>query len=338
MGGTISVESEYGAGSVFTVRIAQTVADASPIGAAAAEKLNSLRFMTERLDSAENLARTYMPYGKTLVVDDVAVNLEVAKGLMEPYGLTVDCVSSGKEALERVRTADLRYDLILMDHMMPEMDGIETVRRIRNDIGTEYARNVPIVALTANALAGNDEMFIANGFNDYISKPIDVVKLDAVLARWIGEAGTKPAAAATTTAATAATATVTATATAATAAEDAGSAAEPVAGLDMSGGIQRYHSEKTYLRILQSYLRSAPELLNKLRAPSEETLKDYIISVHGLKGSSYGIHAAEVGKQAEALEAAAKAGDLKTVLEHNGALIVSAEKLLQDLSAYLDTL
>ncbi|MDR1159480.1 MAG: response regulator, partial [Syntrophomonadaceae bacterium] len=329
MDGTIAVESEYGAGSTFTVRIPQTVADPSPIGAAAAEKLNSLRFMTERRDTAEEPLRTYMPmpYGKVLVVDDVAINLEVAKGLLEPYGLTVDCVSSGKEALERLRKETVHYDLILMDHMMPEMDGIETTKRIRNSIGSEYALTVPIVALTANALAGNDEMFMASGFNDYISKPIDITRMDAVLTRWIKSGRNESETPAT----------VEVPGPEKTENLEKPAAVKSVPGLDMPGGIQRYRSEKTYWRILQSYLKSIPDILEKLRSPSEENLPDYIISVHGLKGSSYGIHAAEIGKLAEALELAAKEGDLKTVLEQNDALIAATEQLLKDLSDYLNT-
>jgi CheY-like chemotaxis protein len=97
-----------------------------------------------------------MPYGKILVVDDVLTNLDVAKGMMAPYDMTIHCVTSGRQAIELVRDEELRYDAIFMDHMMPEMDGIEAVRIIREEIGSEYARTVPIIALTANALVGND--------------------------------------------------------------------------------------------------------------------------------------------------------------------------------------
>jgi CheY-like chemotaxis protein len=203
--------------------------------------------------------------------------------------------------------------------MMPEMDGIETTKKIRNSIGSQYA-------LTANALAGNDEMFMASGFNDYISKPIDITRMDEVLSRWIksGRSGSE---------------TQTTVASEPERTENLGNpaAVKSVPGLDMSGGIQRYRSEKIYRRILQSYLKSIPDILGKLRSPSEENLNDYIIFVHGLKGSSYGIHAAEVGKLAEVLEFAAKASDLKTVLEQNDALIAATEQLLKDLSDYLNT-
>ena len=125
-----------------------------------------------------------MPYGRVLVVDDVDTNLDVARGFMIPYGLAIDCVKSGREAIERVRAIGEgdgnvpKYDVIFMDHMMPEMDGMEATRAIRSEIGTSYAMTVPIVVLTANALAGNEEMFLANGFNGFIPKPMDINRLD----------------------------------------------------------------------------------------------------------------------------------------------------------------
>ncbi|GHV94831.1 hypothetical protein AGMMS50293_11510 [Spirochaetia bacterium] len=184
MDGSINVESEYGKGSIFTVRIPQEITDETPIGKERAEKLRLLDF-----SEAEAPAQTVIPAAmnkdiRVLVVDDVDINLEVAKGLMEPYGLTVDCVLSGKEAVEKIRAGAPRYDMILMDHMMPEMDGIEAVRIIRNNIDSDYARSIPIVALTANALSGNEEMFLSSGFNGFISKPIDIDRLDEMLKKW----------------------------------------------------------------------------------------------------------------------------------------------------------
>ncbi|MDR1443782.1 MAG: response regulator [Treponema sp.] len=186
MGGTVAVESEYGTGSVFTVQIPQQTVDPTPLGREQAERLKTLEYF----DIEEEAA--LVPAALTgdiriLVVDDVDINLDVARGLLEPYGLTVDTLLSGKMAVERITSGTPRYDMILMDHMMPEMDGVETVRIIRNNIGTEYARNIPIVALTANALTGNEEMFLANGFNGYIPKPIDIRLLDEQIKRWTGK-------------------------------------------------------------------------------------------------------------------------------------------------------
>jgi CheY-like chemotaxis protein len=94
-------------------------------------------------------------------------------------------VLNGFEAIELVKAENPRYDIIFMDHMMPEMDGVETMRKIRSDIGTEYARHVPIVILTANALVGNEEMFLENGFDFFIPKPIDMALMNEALNRWI---------------------------------------------------------------------------------------------------------------------------------------------------------
>ncbi|MDR1376391.1 MAG: response regulator [Synergistaceae bacterium] len=134
-----------------------------------------------------------MPQGRVLVVDDVMTNLDVARGLMMPYGLTIDCALSGREAIGLIRAipdnapASGKYDVIFMDHMMPGMDGVEATRVIRKEIGTEYARTVPIVALTANAIFGSSEMFLQNGFDGFISKPIDIYQLDAILNQWVNK-------------------------------------------------------------------------------------------------------------------------------------------------------
>jgi signal transduction histidine kinase/CheY-like chemotaxis protein len=186
MGGDITVESEYGKGSAFRVALPQSIIDEKPIGAERVQELRDFRFPEDRgRIQGNNIVRSWMPYGKVLVVDDIATNLDVMAGLLMPYGLKVDTVLSGAEAVERVRAGTPRYDLIFMDHMMPGMDGVEAVRAIRNEIGGAYARNVPIIVLTANAIAGNQEMFLQNGFTGFISKPIDIKQLDAALNQWI---------------------------------------------------------------------------------------------------------------------------------------------------------
>jgi signal transduction histidine kinase/ActR/RegA family two-component response regulator len=188
MGGTIAVESEYGRGSVFTVRIPQQVDDPSPLGRERAEKLKTFEYFDG--EEEERIVPAAMTGDiRVLVVDDVDINLDVARGLLEPYGLTVDTVLRGREAVEKIKNGEPRYDMVLMDHMMPEMDGVEAVKIIRNEIGTDYARNVPIIALTANALAGNEEIFLGNGFNGYIPKPIDIRLLDEMLKKWAGNGG-----------------------------------------------------------------------------------------------------------------------------------------------------
>jgi CheY-like chemotaxis protein len=120
-----------------------------------------------------------MPYGSVLVVDDVETNLYVAKGLLSPYELAIDTAVSGFETIDKVKAGGV-YDIIVMDHMMPKMDGIETTKILR-----EMGYNRPIIALTANALVGQAEMFMRNGFDGFISKPIDVRQLNATLNKMV---------------------------------------------------------------------------------------------------------------------------------------------------------
>jgi signal transduction histidine kinase/CheY-like chemotaxis protein len=340
MDGTIDVESEYGKGSRFTVKIRQEIVDPTPIGLEAAQNLKTFRLMENH--RMRDLVRTPMPYGKVLVVDDVVTNLDVAKGLMMPYGLTIHCVSRGKQAVDLIREAQHIYDVIFMDHMMPEMDGIEAVRVIREEIGTEYAKTVPIIALTANAIVGNEAMFLEHGFQAYLPKPIDVMLLDSLLNEWIRDKHAQPPQ---------------------EAAQDAPEARASldipkqdiellnmnkfdmselstrelnmqnlnVVGLDIEAGCERFGGEDIYMEVVKSYATHTPELLDKLRQVKEETLADYAVNVHGLKGSSYGICADGIGKMAQELELAAKQGDMATVRAKNDPLIREVEALLSAL-------
>ena len=126
------------------------------------------------------------PEANVLVVDDILTNLKVVKGLLAPYGMQVSLCKNGRMALDAIKT--VRYDIVFMDHLMPGMDGVEATARIRA-LGAkdDYFAKVPIVALTANVIAGMREFFLQNGFSDFMSKPVDVVRLNAVLEKWIPE-------------------------------------------------------------------------------------------------------------------------------------------------------
>jgi len=179
MNGMISVESQPGKGTKFTVRLPQQRASSNVLGKELTEKLRNFRISSSAQMKRAKITREYMPYGKVLIVDDVYSNLYVAKGLMSPYGLSIDTATSGAEAIEKVKAGEL-YDIIFMDHMMPKMDGVEATKIIR-----ELGYTKPIVALTANALTGQAEMFIKNGFDEFISKPIDIRQLNMVLNKLI---------------------------------------------------------------------------------------------------------------------------------------------------------
>ncbi|MCL1998699.1 MAG: ATP-binding protein [Turicibacter sp.] len=179
MNATIDVTSEIDKGSKFIVKIPQERISLENIGEEMVDNLKNFK-LSNRF-SAKNMTFTPdpMPYGKVLVVDDVETNLFVAKGLLSFYDLTVTTVSSGFEALDLVEEGNT-YDIIFLDHMMPQMDGIETINEIHK---TGY--NHPIVALTANALIGQSEMFLQNGFDGFISKPIDTSHLNSILNKFI---------------------------------------------------------------------------------------------------------------------------------------------------------
>lgn len=176
MGGTITVDSEYGVGSTFTVTIPQKVVDKTPI--------NNLDTALQNSEANKNItsADTYTaPKAKVLIVDDNSMNLTLMGALLKRTCMQLDLVESGKEAL--VACHSKRYDIIFMDHMMPEMDGIETLQQLRKEPGPN--QNSVVIALTANAVAGCKEMYLEHGFNDYFSKPVIAAKLDELILQYL---------------------------------------------------------------------------------------------------------------------------------------------------------
>jgi signal transduction histidine kinase/CheY-like chemotaxis protein/HPt (histidine-containing phosphotransfer) domain-containing protein len=333
MGGTISVESEYGRGSVFRVSLPQGIVDPTPVSRDAVEELRNFRFIEDRSRSRGNtLIRSYMPYGKTLVVDDLQTNLDVMAGLLMPYGLRVDTVLSGQDAVDRIREAEVRYDLIFMDHMMPGMDGIEAVRIIRNEIGSPYAREIPIVALTANAVEGNREMFLNSGFNGFISKPIDIKQLDTALNQWIRDKQN----AATLRDADRQSRPVAENSGSQTGREGAWLLEHPVEGIDFGEALELYgNSGSAYMRILKSFIAHTPPLLEKMDGHLETSLPDYAVEVHGLKGTCAAIGAKKTAELARELELASKAGNPEPAERRHGELRRQALGLAERLAALL---
>ncbi len=173
MDGDIKVESEYGKGSSFTIHISQKVADKRTIAENAMVKTNVEDKKEQPFVSADY---------KVLVVDDNAINRKLAVAMLRAYGFQIDEADSGKSAIDKVKSK--RYDIVFMDHMMPEMDGIEATRVIRSECG-DMTDGTIIIALTANAIQGAKEMYLENGFDDFLSKPFDREKLNSLLKHWI---------------------------------------------------------------------------------------------------------------------------------------------------------
>ncbi|MDR2555222.1 MAG: response regulator [Fibromonadaceae bacterium] len=230
-----------------------------------------------------------------LVVDDVEVNLEVAKLYLKPYNLYVELADSGQRAINFIEDKN-EYDLIFMDHLMPVMDGIETVKIIRN-MDSEYAKNVPIVALTANTEPGNEKIFLENGFSDFISKPIDINKLDICLKKWIRKDRKK-------------------------------TQTNVKNYINFEDGIAQFGSEAKFKKVLSSFKKHVPTLLKELE---ENNGNDYIISIHALKGCARTIFLNEIGERAYELEKAAKNGDWEFVKSKNSDLIKDVQKLIDDI-------
>lgn len=354
MNGSLSVKSVYGKGSTFTACLRQElVHDSAVIGKEVVENLKNFHFAAEKREhGAASRSHLHLPYARVLVVDDVVTNLDVAKGMLKPYGMMVDCVTSGQEAVALIREAKTKYNAVFMDHMMPGMDGLETARIIREEIGTDYARNVPLIALTANAIVGNDKVFLEKGFQAFLSKPIDAQKLDASIRRWVRDNAYERQVAAQN----------------AARGETLGyeglnmrkggdrrggverrsgldrramraSSLAPrlfVDGLDFRKGLERFgDDQESFFEVLRSYVLNTPPLLEKLEAAKESSLPDYAVTVHGIKGSSYSIAAEPVGKFAEALEHAAKAGDSGFVRERHGEFLTLTRQLISQLSESL---
>ncbi|MCL2698578.1 MAG: ATP-binding protein, partial [Oscillospiraceae bacterium] len=322
MRGEISIESEPEKGSTFTVRLPQGKAGDEVLSGDVIENLKLFR-MSNRVQKRAQIKYEPMPYGRVLIVDDIDTNIYVATGLMAPYELAMDSATNGFDAIEKIKSGKI-YDVIFMDHMMPKMDGIETVKIIRE---SGYAE--PIVALTANAVLGNADLFLNSGFDDFISKPIDMRQLNAILKKFIRdkqppevlEAVLKRA--------------------------KSGPVQQVVKlippgteihGLDIGKGIVRYdNNEVIYVKILRSYAAGLRNILRTCEAVgnSEEELREYKIKVHGIKGASLNIFAEPIAEITMALEKAATSGDFDYVNEHNPAFLEAGHKLADDLEKLL---
>jgi CheY-like chemotaxis protein len=206
-----------------------------------------------------------------------------------------------------------------MDHMMPGMDGIEASDAIRA-IGTEYAKEIPIIALTANAVVGTEDMFYEHGFQSFISKPIDIMELDSVIRKWVRDESQED-----------------------TLAVDAPSPpfegediTIDIEGVDAEKGLTLYGGEMDiYLPLLRSYAANTPVVLDKLRTVTKETLPGYVIAAHGLKGTSAGIGVEAIREEALNVETEARAGNLDEVLARKDKLIADTEIVVANIRSWL---
>jgi signal transduction histidine kinase/DNA-binding response OmpR family regulator len=308
MDGAIAVSSVYGQGSAFTVSLPQSFGE---------EKTAPESRDAEELAGFESKPSFVSPNAHVLVVDDIYTNLMVAEELLKFYELRIDTATNGEEALRLIQ--ENVYDLVFMDHMMAEMDGIETTRRIRllgnND---PYFRHVPIIALTANVFVEFRELFLKNGFNDFLAKPIEVGKLYAILKKWIPsnkqQATDKSPYMA-----------------------DAGGGSLALRSIDVQKGINNTGgSLSTYIKVLRMFYHDAEERIPRIKnAAAEGDTVLYTTMVHALKSASRSIGAAEFGDFAEAMEAIGRNGDIPIIRRRTGELLNQLYSLLDDITAFL---
>jgi len=307
MNGTINVESEPNVGSVFTVRIPQKRNGNSICGAELAKRLHDFRFQGTTLNKKTRFIREYMPYGSVLVVDDVESNIYVAKGMLSPYGLNIDTASSGFEAIEKVKNGSV-YDIIFMDHMMPKMDGIEAVKIIRQSGYNHY-----IIALTANVLIGQEKKFLENGFNGFVSKPIDSRELNHYLNDFIRNKKTP----------------------------EVVQAARQMQQEKEQAHIKnnsKITENLSKLKIIFSEdakraVDTLEELSLKFDNITEDDLKLYIITVHGMKSALANIGEKELSDAALKLERAGYNNDINTIKNNTADLINRLKAMIENTEA-----
>ncbi|MDR2577387.1 MAG: response regulator [Chitinispirillales bacterium] len=298
MNGEIHVESEPGTGSLFVVQLPQATVDSEVLGAELVANLQQFRTHEKK---KLRLVREPMPYGNVLIVDDVETNLYVAEGLMKPYKLQIETVNGGYAAIKKI-TAGNVYDIVFMDHMMPGMDGMETTRRLR-----ETGYTAPIVALTANAVAGQADIFLQNGFDAFISKPIDIRQLHSILHKYIRD-------------------------------KQPPEVLEAARELMSNAEADDSDGTRADKRLLESFIRDARkavELIEKLcengEIETEEGARDFTTAVHGMKSSLANIGEKELSARAYDLEQAGRERD-------TGQIAAPASGFLKELRALVEKL
>jgi len=331
MNGTLDIESEPGKGSVFTVHLPQGRTDSEAIGKEMAENLHQFRTSVRAQMKRVQISREPMPYGRILIVDDVETNIYVAKGLMAPYELQMDSANSGPEAIEKVKNGKV-YDIIFMDHMMPKMDGIEATKIIR-DLGYKE----PIVALTANAVAGQADIFLENGFDDYISKPVDIRQLNAILNRLVRDKRSEKMAAG----GVATSGGVTSGGVTSGVVANGGRTgkiwtipvppeAVPCPPAAAQPSVNPRFAE-VFARDAIKALATLDEIAEKNDFSSEEDLRSYTITVHGMKSALANIGNKDLSAVAMDLEVAARKGNLDVLTAETPKFIDSLRAFLEEL-------
>ncbi|MCH5250450.1 MAG: response regulator [Lachnospiraceae bacterium] len=315
MGGKLDVKSEFGKGSTFFFAIPQKVISNEPLGNFQEQYDRSVK------SSISYKEKFIAPLGKILVVDDNAMNLAVAQDLLRKTKLQIDVASSGEECLAMLKRKE--YHLICMDHMMPGMDGVQTLKAIRELEGNP-SRDIPVIALTANAVVGAKEFYLDAGFEDYLTKPIEPDKLENMMIQYLPKELVYL-----------------------TADNDAGEEDEEDGipgtemlidmGINVSQGLKYMGGSRTlYRKILKDFHDVLVEKEAQLKKMlDKEDVAGYAIIVHALKGNARNIGADDLAEEAFELEKKSKAGNIEEVEVKSPILFSMMSTLRKNLDKYI---
>ncbi len=306
MGSHLEVSSIYGEGSVFSFELEQKVVKWDPVG-------NYEEAFKRSIKERRNYREKFIaPHAKVLVTDDTPVNLTVFSSLLRRTQIQIDTAESGDEAIAFYKKG--HYDVIFLDHMMPDKDGIETLAEMRGIKGTPNDET-PIICLTANAISGMREMYINAGFDDYITKPIDPDRLEVMLLQYLPKGKVAPA----------------------PDDNEEENYALPdfifnVDDIDVSAGLNHCGSGESYIETLKMYLDTSSKNADDIEKFWEAgDIKNTTIKVHALKSTSRVIGALELGEFAAKLEKAGDQGDTETLGRELPKLIAKYRKLAEEL-------
>jgi len=325
MDGCIEVESVYGEGSTFTIYIPQAIEGDVMIGDFEAK-------FAEYVKSLNDYKETFRaPDAHILVVDDNEMNLFVVEKLLKTTEVKVSCCDSGERCLELIRQR--HYDVILLDHMMPELDGVETLKRMK-EMKHHLCKDTPVIALTANAIVGVREMYLADGFDDYISKPIDANELETILRKHLPEDKViveilEPQ--------------VSVEEFFPPVVEDEfDKETEPFSDVESGTDGEMYIDRETAMmycagsdEIFREFLGMFCNLYEKKKAQilacyDDENWEGYGIELHSLKSTSLSIGGKKISELAFELEKAGKSGDATFIREHHEEAMELYEKTVQE--------
>lgn len=317
MGGVIEVESEYGKGSRFFFTIEQTIIDPTPVSAV------NYNGQKDNVTEKEAECLFIAPEAHILLVDDNELNLVVAKELLKPLRMQIDTAENGLQAVKMVRGS--QYDLVLMDHMMPVMDGIEAAKAIRALPEDKYQK-LPIIALTANAMVDARKEFLNAGMNGFVAKPIDFARICNQLKLWLPKDLVRD---------------VPKEEAKKLLADDLSDREiqpeDPQMGFSFEEGVNHCGSKAALMKTIRIFYRTIDSKADKIEQCLKEGLiSDYVVEVHALKSSALLIGAVPLSEAAKELEGYGKQGKTELLEEKTPDLLAMYRDFKDILKPYAD--